>query len=478
MIMGDYPHLGKFIPLRTDDLVDALCAHGKLSPEGQGQFRRVAELIQAIYHFEFHEDLKRARRAYHIFNPDADTLKIHNPALGDSAHRFEEMVKALESILVAANYRELTLEELNELMTKAAPRGLNIQVNHEKYEKILIYRRGKQQVPKKQDPRSKWKFWGHKEKEPEFEEMLQRLLILIKLKSDENVEQFYDHYIETAGETERQKERRLLKEAAFGKKSSPKASSGSGASPIFLKIFKNVPVSALETLFPDVTIQMTLVDKGMILLPLLGGLFSVVRKVIPALLVIGAVVAALMAGEEINWVDFKDKLFPILAAFSLVGIISVKVFTRYKNTKEKHQAKLMKTLYFHNLDNNAGVFNFLVHEAEEEECKETLLAYYFLLTERTEDGGCYSEAELDDRIEEWIASSFGKEIDFEVDDALRKLQEKQLLVEKDGRFEVPSMEETLIRLDTLWDEYFLYSQEAEAEVETQTEMRAAEKGVS
>jgi len=65
-----------------------------------------------------------------------------------------------------------------------------------------------------------------------------------------------------------------------------------------------------------------------------------------------------------------------------------------------------------------------------------------------------------------------------VDDALRKLQEKQLLVEKDGRFEVPSMEETLIRLDTLWDEYFLYSQEAEAEVETQTEMRAAEKGVS
>jgi hypothetical protein len=230
-----------------------------------------------------------------------------------------------------------------------------------------------------------------------------------------------------------------------------------------LKIFKNVPVSALETLFPDVTIQMTLVDKGMILLPLIGGLFSVVRKVIPALLVIGAVVAALMAGEEINWVDFKDKLFPILAAFSLVGIISVKVFTRYKSTKEKHQAKLMKTLYFHNLDNNAGVFNFLVHEAEEEECKEALLAYYFLLTERTEDGRCYSEAELDDRIEEWIASSFGKEIDFEVDDALRKLLEKGLLVEKEERFEVPSMEETLIRLDTLWDEYSLYSQEAQAQ---------------
>ena len=463
MAMGDYPHLGKFIPVRTDDLVDALCDHGKLSPEEQEQFRRVAEIIQSIYHFEFHEDLKRARKSYHLFNPDADTLKIHNPALGDPAHRFEEMVKALEGILVAANYRELTLEELNELMTKAAPRGLKIQVNHEKYEKILIYRRGRQEVPKKQDPRSKWKFWVSKKKEPEFEEMLQRLLILIKLKSDENVEQFYDHYIETAGETESQKERRLLKEAAFGKKTSPKPSASAGESPIFLKIFKNVPVSALETLFPDVTIQMTLVDKGMILLPLLGGLFSVIRKVVPAALVIGAVVAALVAGEEINWMDFKDKLFPILAAFSLVGIISIKVFTRYKNTKEKHQAKLMKTLYFHNLDNNAGVFNFLVHEAEEEECKEALLAYYFLVAERTEDGRFYSEAELDDRIEEWIESSFGKKLDFEVNDALRKLQEKEILREKDGRFEVPPMEETLTRLDTLWDNFFPYSQEVEAE---------------
>ncbi len=460
--MGDYENLGKFIPLRTDDLVNALCNSGKLSPEEQEQFRRVAELIRAMYHFEFHEDLKKVRRAYHMFNPDADTLKIPDPSQGDSSRRFEEMVQALEHILVAANYRELTLGELNKLMTEAAPRGLNIQVNHEKYEKILIYRRGKQSVPKKRDPRVWWKFWAPKQKEPDMEEMLQRLLILIKLRSEENVEEFYDHYIETAGETERQKERRLFKEAALGKRASKKYRKGEGESPIFLKIFKNVPVSALETLFPDVTIQMTLVDKGMIILPLLGGLFSVVKKVIPAFLVIGTVAAAVIAGEEINWAEFKDKLFPILAAFSVVGVISVKVFSRYKNTKEKHQAKLMKTLYFHNLDNNAGVFNFLVHEAEEEECKEALLAYYFLLAERNGDGRSYSREELDDRIEEWIESSFGRKIDFEVRDALRKLQEKELLREDEGRFHVPSMKEALVRLDTLWDNFFPYHEEAES----------------
>nr|HPJ26671.1 DUF3754 domain-containing protein [Synergistaceae bacterium] len=437
--MGVYEDRGKFIPLRTDDLENALCSSGTLSSEEQEDFRRVSELIRAIYHFEFHEDLKKVRRAYHIFNPDADTLKIANPSQGSSSERFEGMVEALEHILVAANYRELTLEELNELMTKAAPKGLKIQVNHEKYEKILIYRRGRLEVPKKQDPRPWWKFWAPKQKEPEMEEMLQRLLILIKLKSEENVEEFYDYYIETAGETEHQKERRLFKEAALGKRTPQKGAGPSGESPIFLKVFKNVPVSALETLFPDVTIQMTLVDKGMILLPLIGGLLSVVKKVIPALLVLGTVGAAVVAGENINWGDFKDKLFPILAAFSVVGVISAKVFSRYKNTKEKHQAKLMKTLYFHNLDNNAGVFNFLVYEAEQEECKEALLAYYFLLTERTGEGKFYTREELDDRIEEWMETSFGRKIDFEVQDALRKLQEKELLLEKEGRIEVPSM---------------------------------------
>ena len=41
---------------------------------------------------------------------------------------------------------------------------------------------------------------------------------------------------------------------------------------------------------------------------------------------------------------------------------------------------LADSLYFKNLDNNAGVFHHLVDAAEEEEFKEAVLAYYFLLT--------------------------------------------------------------------------------------------------
>lgn len=460
--MGENNALEKFIPLRTVDIVEALCSEKTLSAEKSEKFRRVAALVQAIYHYEFHSTLMQARDAYHPFNPDADTLKICGPDEDYSA-RFDSMVEALEQLLTAANYRELSLDELNDIMTEAAPRGLNIEVNREKYEKILIYRRGKKSVAKTPDPTAWWNRFRKKKPEPETEEMLQRLLILIKLKSEEDVEAFYDYYTETAGETGREKKQRLLGEAALGGRQSAPSGKGSKVPTIFLKVFKNVPVSTLETLFPDVTIRMTLVDKGLILLPLIGGLFSVVNRVVPALMVIGTVIAALVLGRTINWSDFKDKLFPILAAFSVVGMITFKVFAKYKNTKEKHQARLMKTLYFHNLDNNAGVFDFLVNEAEEEECKETILAYYFLLAERNASGQPFTLEELDDRIEEWMKEKFGVAMDFEVKDAVRKLEEKGILEQKDGRYSVPSIRKTLETLDGLWDNFFPYNNEASPE---------------
>jgi len=460
--MGENSALEKFIPLRTADIVEALCGEQTLPGEDREKFRRVAGLVQAIYHYEYHRTLKQARDAYHPFNPDADTMKLCGPD-EDYSTRFDSMVEALERLLEAANYRELSLDELNEIMTQAAPRGLNIEVNREKYEKILIYRRGRKSVPKAPDPSAWWNRLKKKNGDPETEDMLQRLLILIKLKSEEDVEAFYDYYAETAGETGREKQRRLLEEAVVGGRESAPSGKGSKIPTIFLKIFKNVPVSTLETLFPDVTIRMTLVDKGLILLPLIGGLFSVVNKVIPALVVIGTVITALVLGHTINWSDFQDKLFPILAAFSVVGMIAFKVFAKYKNTKEKHQARLMKTLYFHNLDNNGGVFDFLVNEAEEEECKEIILAYYFLLAERNASGLPFTREELDDRIEEWMQEKFGVAMDFEVRDAVRKLEEKGILEQKDGRYSVPSIRKTLETLDGLWDNFFPYNNEATAE---------------
>ena len=461
--MEEQKEPGTFIPVRTDDLVRALCEERTLSGEEREKFRKVAALVEALYHYDFHDALKEARGTYHFFNPDADTLKRYAPDT-DADKKFDAMVAALEKILVAANYREFPLDELDALMTQAAPEGLDVRVDLGGYEKIMIYRRGSKRAPKTKPPLSRIGLFRKKAATPETEEIIQRLLILIKLKSGENMEQFSNSFIETAGETERQRARRMAGEAVFGKKRARRSETASETSAIFLKVFKNVPVSALETLFPDVTVRMTLLDKGLILLPLLGGLLGVVNRVVPALLVIGTIIAALVAGRAVDWGEFRNHLFPILTAFSIVGVIAFKVFSRYRITKEKHQAKLMKTLYFHNLDNNAGVFDFLVQEAEEEECKEALLAYYFLLTERNANGEPFTEEELDRRIEQWMEKRFGMTLDFEVDDALRKLEEKKLLLKDGDRYLVPPIDETLVTLDSLWDGVFAYSNGAEARV--------------
>ena len=465
--MAEQKERGSFIPVRTEDLVEALCMKPALSGENREKFKKTAALIEALYHYDFHDTLEKARGAYHFFNPDADTLKRYGPDT-DPEKKFDTMAAALEKILVAANYREFPLDELNALMTQAAPEGLDVQVDLGRYDKILIYRRGLKTAPKAKNLLARTKFFRKKDApmDPQTEvsppthdqeEIIQRLLILIKLKNSEDMEQFYDSFIETTGETGQERARRMAGKALFGKKEPRRHDASSGTPAIFLKVFKNVPVSALETLFPDVTVRMTLLDKGLILLPLIGGILSVVNRVVPALLLIGTIIAAVIAGRAIDWGEFRDHLFPILTAFSIVGVITFKIFSKYRITKEKHQAKLMKTLYFHNLDNNAGVFDFLVQEAEEEECKEALLAYYFLLTERNADGEPFTEEELDRRIEQWMEERFGMTLDFEVDDALRKLEEKKLLVKDGDRYRVPSIDETLIKLDELWDDVFEYN---------------------
>ena len=61
----------------------------------------------------------------------------------------------------------------------------------------------------------------------------------------------------------------------------------------------------------------------------------------------------------------------------------------------------------------------MLDEAEESECKESLLAYYFLL----ENGEPMTSAELGAVIEGWFAEKWSCKLDFEIDDALAKLSD-------------------------------------------------------
>jgi hypothetical protein len=92
-----------------------------------------------------------------------------------------------------------------------------------------------------------------------------------------------------------------------------------------------------------------------------------------------------------------------------------------------------------------------LYAGEEEESKEAILAYYFLLTAEEPLG----KAALDNAIENWFETRWNCAIDFEIDDALQKLLTLGLVKEDDGRFSAIPIAEGIRLLDQRWDNYFV-----------------------
>ncbi len=97
--------------------------------------------------------------------------------------------------------------------------------------------------------------------------------------------------------------------------------------------------------------------------------------------------------------------------------------------KTTYGLQLTQSLYYQNLDNNAGVLNHLLDEAEEQECREAILAYYYLWRYGGAKG--WTAPDLDDYVEMDLERLANLKVDFEIEDAIAKL-EKLRIIEKVG----------------------------------------------
>lgn len=395
--------LEHFIPLRKADLIDQLCRQPGLSPADQQGFRRLCQLLDATLHFEYHAHLEDLKSAYSSFDPDADTQAA--TALSDS-QRQSQLALLFERftwLLERANFQKLTRDDLEKAMAAASHHGLSLEVDFDFFERLEIYSRG--EVTGTQYRRH-WKRLYRREavQVPVY----QRLVIMFRVRDGQRATRNLD------------------------------------TQDVFIKLFKDIPKMDLEMLLPGTRVKMSLIDRIRIVMPTVSGLVVSAIKAFK-----GALLAA-AAG-----------IYGILALLGVTLGYGVKSFFGYLQTKQKYQLNLTESLYYQNLDNNAGVLCRLLDEAEEQENREAVLGYFFLW--RQADGRGNMAAGLDRQIERFLSQALGRPIDFEVDDALDKLLRMGLARQlPDGRYMALPLAASLEALDHAWDNYFSYNAKAAA----------------
>jgi hypothetical protein len=317
-------------------------------------------------------------------------------------------------LLDKANYEQVTEEALNQAMTEASMFKIRLHVNFDDFSEVLLFCRG---VSQREETITS--FFGLIKNTINFTNY-DRVVLYIRFRDD------YDD------------EHSNL----------PTAKPGA----TLLKLFQNVPKADLEMLFPNTSVRMRLIDKLLIGVPaVISGGIVLTTKLGASLVLLGSLLGFWfgLSNEpvELN----KTGITVLLAGVAALGGYLWKQFNSFKNRKLRFMQTLTQNLYFKNLDNNAGVFHRLANDAEEEECKEALLAYYFLLTQKAP----MTRNELDHTIETWLADKWQCSVDFEIDDAINKLLALNLIKEKDEKISVVSINEAIKNLDKRWDDFFV-----------------------
>jgi hypothetical protein len=151
-----------------------------------------------------------------------------------------------------------------------------------------------------------------------------------------------------------------------------------------------------------------------------------------------------------SWVAALNPVLAIVALTTVAGYAS-RIFFGFKASKDRYNHLVTNSLYHKSLDNDLGVIFYLMDSLEEQELKETVLGYLVLWRE-----GDMTEAELDARCEALLYQQFGVETDFEIHDALAKLERDDLVVAIGDKRRARPLDEALQRLDAKWDGFFRY----------------------
>ncbi len=476
--MASYKNRESFIPYSRHKLIDLCIQDSNFSVENKQKFREFCQILSAYYHFKFHSLSEQLKEHFSYFDPeDDDTENIESINSVDNInnindnhnnpkkysidpeiihHNKIELLANFRQLLEKANYDEITPANLASALEEKTLLDLNTIVDFDDYEDMVCYYRGADKY--KTIEAKKW--FGLKKVTRKID-VFERIVLLIKFKNR-------DHF-----------DPKELKKFKFqpGK--------------VYIYLFKNIPKFDLDFIFPNVKIRMTLKDRLILIGSAIGAAVPVFIKILPQLLLIIGIIFFVTTGNvpfenvDVNQKDVNDFMPVLLTTFSLImafGGFAFKQYTNYKSKHIKFQKEVTETLFFRQLGINLGVFQSLIDEAEEEECKEIILVYYHLLM--TEQPVTFEQ--IDDKIEQWTNQELGFKIDFDIKKTIANLaqikgkiiknkaslnnniaqQETNLVtVTDDGYCHALSIEQAKEVIDYTWDNLFDYANSSDNDFE-------------
>ena len=412
---GDEPR-DRFIPVRKTDILRALIDHGGLRAGEAEKFRMFGRLLGAIYHYEYLDRLETLRNDYYYFNPDLPHDTAVDPQILARAH--DELVATLIGVLTKADFVEVMPDDLARSHKERHVLNVEVELPAGDYREVRFFRRGEHRETVEI---TRW--FGLRKRKVEVD-AYGHLVLMVMIKPAGEI---------TSPRLARRLARNRLRPGT-----------------ILLKYFRDIARSDLNMLFPNVRVVMSLFDKVFLGLPAIIGGIPILLKLIPAIAVLVLVISAWLGASGTVEGDETKQALAAMSALAAVGGYLMRQWLKYQRQSLKYQKEVSDNVYFRNINNNAGVLDYIIGTAEEQECKEAFLAYYFLAAA----GPPTTQGELEGEIEQWLKDTFRVDVDFEVSEALAKLERLKLLRRDGEALAVPTLDDALAILDRAWMDFF------------------------
>ncbi len=409
----------KNIPVTVSALIDRMTPADAWSPGEAAAARRFFHYLQHWRRQRSTADVAALSEAYEPFSPDSDLLitRDYSPAERQVLQR--RVVDHVETLLTRANYVRIDPKDMAVILTKESHYGLDLIVDFSAFEECLIYYRGK--CMERQSRRNFRKFY----RKEEFDlPIYQRLFLLFKLKPfDVRVTQIMADKNMSRPEAER-----------YVKKLRASLPGNVSDKNIYMKLFKNIPQTDIEMVFPTTQVRFRMFDKvklGVTSGGAMGaGVFGTAGKIAAGGLAATNPIALAGAVVTLGGVAFRQTM-------------------NFVNQKNRYMVVMAQNLYFHAMADNRGAALKLADRAAEQEVKEDILLYSVLAkatANRTD------LPEIDAAIENYLAQAFGVTVNFDLDDALWRLMCDGLVKElPDGSLIALPPRDAAAHVDKKWD---------------------------